>query len=211
MPRLILALILFAALPAAAQQPGTPGKFDYYVLALSWSPSFCETESGKGAAEQCAPGRRHGFVVHGLWPQYQQGGWPAHCAAPAPLPSDLVRSMLPIMPSRKLVDHQWRKHGTCQGGEPGAYFAATRAAFDRIAIPPPLKAPATPLSLSAAQVERLFAQYNPGLDAQSLVVTCRGRKIAEIRVCLDKDLGFRACGSDLRDRCKGDILFPPVR
>ena len=59
---------------AAAKGP-VPGQFDYYVLALSWSPSYCAGEAGQNDQQQCAPGRRFAFVVHGLWPQYNKG-WP---------------------------------------------------------------------------------------------------------------------------------------
>jgi ribonuclease I len=43
-------LVLAAAIPVATaatasaqdRRQNTPGEFDYYVLSLSWSPSFCE-------------------------------------------------------------------------------------------------------------------------------------------------------------------------
>ena len=51
------------------------GEFDFYVLALSWSPSFCEAnaERGGGTADQQCGERPFSFVVHGLWPQYEKG------------------------------------------------------------------------------------------------------------------------------------------
>lgn len=86
-----LAFIVFACLallltPQAATaedaRQNAPGQFDFYVLSLSWSPSFCagateraaERGSGGGAAtaQQCGP-RPYSFVVHGLWPQYEKG------------------------------------------------------------------------------------------------------------------------------------------
>src|SRR5580692_7150493 len=48
---------------------GQPGAFDYYVLALSWSPEFCHSHPTK---PECVWGK-FGFVVHGLWPQYANG------------------------------------------------------------------------------------------------------------------------------------------
>ena len=46
------ALILFAGVPRGAMaqgdRGGMPGDFDYYVLALSWSPTFC---SGQGRGD----------------------------------------------------------------------------------------------------------------------------------------------------------------
>ncbi|MGO9867322.1 MAG: ribonuclease T2 family protein [Rhodomicrobium sp.] len=47
---LATALTAFAAAPlearAQADRGGMPGDFDYYVLALSWSPTFCNGRSG---------------------------------------------------------------------------------------------------------------------------------------------------------------------
>src|SRR5262249_40589503 len=59
-----------------------PGQFDYYVLSLSWSPSFCETATGNARRQQCGT-RPFSFVVHGLWPQYERG-FPESCLAPPP-------------------------------------------------------------------------------------------------------------------------------
>ena len=53
-----------------------PGKFDYYVLALSWSPSYCQAAQERApnrAPDQQCSGRPFSFVVHGLWPQYERG------------------------------------------------------------------------------------------------------------------------------------------
>ncbi|MPT23870.1 MAG: ATP-binding cassette domain-containing protein [Starkeya sp.] len=132
---LALAALLFAPLAASAQNKGEPGQFDHYVLALSWSPSYCEAMGARAEPAQCATARPFAFVVHGLWPQYRRG-WPENCVAPAPfLPEPLLRSMLDVMPSRRLVLHQWRKHGTCDGTDSAAYFATVRRAYERVTIP----------------------------------------------------------------------------
>jgi ribonuclease T2 len=52
------------------------GQFDFYVLALSWSPGFCENSGSR--SRQCDSGRGLGFVTHGLWPQNEQG-YPSFC------------------------------------------------------------------------------------------------------------------------------------
>ena len=79
---------LWLAASAAAQDPrqNEPGKFDFYVLALSWSPSYCEAaqarDPSRKAGVECS-GRPFAFVVHGLWPQYEKG-FPSYCQVPAP-------------------------------------------------------------------------------------------------------------------------------
>lgn len=85
-------LFVFAIVAFAQEKPAqervqqdrrqnAPGQFGFYVLALSWSPSFCEAAHerapGRTVDQQCA-GRPFSFVVHGLWSQYEQG-FPSYC------------------------------------------------------------------------------------------------------------------------------------
>jgi ribonuclease T2 len=179
------------------------------VLSLSWSPSWCAGD-GKGDAEQCGGASSHGFVVHGLWPQYAHGGYPVRCARPAPVPEATVAEMLPLMPSRDLIEHEWRKHGTCHGIDPRAYFRQTRAAADRVRIPTAFTERGRARTLSVAAVEQLFAAVNPGLSGDAVAVVCKGRQVSELRVCLDRSLAFRPCGADVADRCRGPVEFPPI-
>ena len=50
--------------------------FDYWILALSWSPEYCASPAARPGSRQCAQPRE--FIVHGLWPQYERG-WPEDC------------------------------------------------------------------------------------------------------------------------------------
>jgi ribonuclease T2 len=57
-------LLTSLALPnlAAAQNSGTPGKLDFYVLTLSWSPDYC-AKNARPDPQQCNPGKKYGFVL----------------------------------------------------------------------------------------------------------------------------------------------------
>ncbi len=191
---------LFAANPSWAQKRAEPGSFDYYVLALSWSPTHCARTKGAPDPDQCGIDRKFGFVVHGLWPQNKDGGYPATCTRDRSLPKAVVDQTMPIMPSVGLMMHQWTKHGTCSGLNATDYFAKLRAAHAKIAIPDALKAPGA--TVPAMQVERLFLEANPGLTPEGVAVVCSKRDVSELRVCLNKDLGFMACGSKVVDRCR---------
>ncbi|MGE5515914.1 MAG: ribonuclease T2 family protein [Bacteroidota bacterium] len=213
MRRLVAALtvLLLSLSPAVARDKGVSGQFDYYVLSLSWSPTWCGGKNAKADGEQCGGPRRYGFVVHGLWPQYAKGGFPAQCAAPQPVPAGVMDDMLPLMPSRKLIQHEWSRHGTCDGGDPAAYFGRTRQAYDKLRIPKLFQTPELPQALSVEQVEKLFIAANPGLERRSMAVVCRGNQAAEVRLCLDRDLNFRTCAREVRPRCKGMAHFPAAR
>lgn len=220
-----LAVLLAAVLaPASVMAPlfsagaqdrrqNEPGKFDFYVLALSWSPSYCEAmeERGREAREQCGA-RPYSFVVHGLWPQYERG-FPEFCQVPAPkLDRSIVSSMLDLMPSPRLVFHQWDKHGTCSGLAPRAYFEAVRKARAGVRIPSEYLDVKTPLTVTPDEVEAAFVQANPGLTRAGIAVTCDSRRLHEVRICLTKDFKFRDCPEVDRRACRRErLLMPPVR
>jgi ribonuclease T2 len=172
--------------------------FDYYLVSLSWSPSYCE--SNPDDREQC--GRRgFGFILHGLWPQYDRGGGPQDCAGDQRPDGKTIARALAFMPSRHLIDHEWRAHGRCSGLSPDAYFDLADQAFAAIRVPPSLTAAAKPRSMTAEQVRADFIGANPGMEADMLAVNCHGDKLEEVRVCLDASLNARTCGRNVRMRC----------
>jgi ribonuclease T2 len=201
--------------PASAQdrRQNQPGQFDFYVLALSWSPSFCEAsaERGRTSHEQCGP-RPFSFVVHGLWPQYERG-FPEYCQNPAPrLDRNIVASMLDLMPARRLIFNEWDKHGVCTGLGPRGYFEAVRKARAGIKIPEPYMELTEPLMVTPAEVEDAFVEANPGMSRTGISVTCDHRRLHEVRICLTKDLRFRDCEQLERRSCRRErLVMPPVR
>lgn len=205
-------LLFTAHAPSQSRRRGgEPGVFDYYVLALSWSPQFCSSSAGIAEPGQCSGTRQFGFVVHGLWPQYEHG-YPQDCAAARPLDQNLVKRMLPLMPSARLIAHEWRAHGTCSGLSVPAYFDQIEKARATVAIPSDFQAPTAQVIVTAREVKAKFARANPWAPESAFRVTCSGRYLSEVRVCLTKDLKERACSSDLRDGCRaGDIIMRPLR
>jgi len=185
-----------------------PGRFDYYLMSLSWSPSFCELHPDE--QQQCNH-KGYGFVLHGLWPQNRNGSWPQHCGTRSEPDEKTVERAMAIMPSRHLVEHEWETHGSCSGLDAKAYFDLADDAFSRIAVPDALKAPKSAPSLSAAEVIQAFEDKNPGLEDSMISVACRdGGELEEVRICLDKDnLSVKACGGRVRNTCKlGKLKIP---
>lgn len=199
-----LFLATFAWLGAStASSQGRENDFDFYVLSLSWSPTFCATAKAAQNREQCGTAREFGLIVHGLWPQYERG-YPQSCPSDQPgrVPSSLGRQYLDIMPSMGLIGHQWRKHGSCSGLGQKDYFAVTRAAFERIRIPAEMEAQRGSARLSPDVVEETFIAANPGLDRKGIAVTCEDGRLEEVRICMDADLSFRACPAVDRAACR---------
>jgi len=208
--RLLFFLFVLSLSTCTAQPSGdTPGVFDYYVLSLSWSPQYCASNGGRTDA-QCGGGREYGFVLHGLWPQFERG-FPGDCGT-ASLSNQIVDRMLPIMPSAALIRHEWRKHGTCSGLEASQYFAKATAAFRGFVIPTGLKAPLKTIYISPRKLKQDLAAANPRLGERGIAVLCNGRYLQEVRACYTKDLQPRECGSGIRDTCRVDeLIVRPVR
>ena len=196
--------------PAASPVPRGEG-FDFYVLSLSWSPTFCDSDAGADNRAQCGSGKRFGWVVHGLWPQNERG-YPQDCESTdgSRVPDGLARSMMDIMPSIGLIGHEWRKHGTCSGLTMADYFAVVRRARDAIRVPPQFSAVRQPLQTSPTALEQAFIRSNPGLTRSAVAVTCDRQRVDEVRICLDMSLAFRACPEVDQRSCKrSDLTIPP--
>lgn len=208
-----LGLMLGALLAAPAQGEQPPvGEGDYLVLAISWTPSWCALEGAARGAARCADGAGAGWMVHGLWPQFEAGDWPEFCDSPHPAPARrLLREMRDIMGSDGLAGHQWRKHGSCSGQSPGAYFAQTRAAFEALQFPPTLTPDDAMLHTRPDALLEAFRAANPGLQADMAVLTCRAGLAQEIRICLTQALAPRPCDARLRARACGarEVRLPP--
>ena len=179
--------------------------FDFYVLSLSWSPSYCAAEGGNADPQQCDADRDLGFVVHGLWPQFEQG-WPEYCDDDARNPSrPEIDAIADIIPSDGLIRHQWRKHGTCTGLAADGYFDTTRAAFDKVTVPEFRQR-----RVSAADMRDAFLEANDGLPADGLAVTCSSGLLREVRICLTTALDFRSCPEVAERSCRQPDLRLPA-
>ncbi len=213
-----LAMLAPYAQRGPLNQDDVSGDFEYYVLALSWSPTHCATAEHRRDDAQCGrrDGRRYGFVLHGLWPQYDRG-YPENCRmATRPwVPNSVIDAMSDIMPNRGLVIYQYKKHGTCSGLAPTQYYRLARNSFESIKIPARYRKPEKPQNVSQRQLIDEFVRANPKLKADMIVVSCgRGNRLREIHVCMTKDGQPRSCGSNQNQRrlCRAARLYvPPTR
>ena len=179
-------------------QSGDKGVFDYYVMALSWSPSFCESHPDE--EEQCGH-KGYGFVLHGLWPQYDSGGGPQNCSTTDEVDKKTVEQALAFMPSRSLINHEWRTHGACAGMSPKDYFALADRAFAAVHVPPELNAPPKAVETTLDALRAAFKRANPDLTDEMMSLHCSRGELVEVRVCLDKNVTLHECGKRMQTRC----------
>jgi ribonuclease T2 len=213
----LIGLTLLATLTVSevhSQRGAEPGRFDYYVLVLGWTPSYCATEGRKRRDGQCAAERPHAFTLHGLWPQNVEG-WPENCRTKKRpwVPQSVIDDMRDIMPSKNLVIHEYRAHGTCSGLEPVQYFGLARDLYERVGIPPRFSGADRGLRLTEREIETEFLKSNAWLKPNMIVVSCRGQNLLDVRICFGRDLFPKPCGSNEEQRiCRaGAINVPAAR
>jgi ribonuclease T2 len=207
----VLLLLLALALPAHAEGERA-GDFDYFVMALTWSPNWCALEGDARDDDQCDARHAYGFTLHGLWPQYESG-YPSGCRSAERDPSRAeTGSMTDIMGSGGLAWYQWKKHGRCTGLTARDYFATARRAYGSVSLPDVFQRLNRSITLPASVVEDAFVEANPALPRDAITITCKAGMIQEVRLCLTKDLSPRRCGDDaIRDCQMKDAVMEPVR
>ncbi|SLN36811.1 Ribonuclease I precursor [Pseudoruegeria aquimaris] len=207
---IVAALVALGLAGPLAAEGERAGDFDYYVLALSWSPNWCKLEGRAKGSPQCGGDARFGWVMHGLWPQYERG-WPSYCRTPhREATRGETAAMADVMGSAGSAWHQWKKHGRCSGLAAPDYFAQARAAFESIARPEILRQLDRPVRLPATVVEEAFLEANPALFPDAITLTCRDGHIQEARICLTKDLEVRRCGADVIRDCTAKAVLEPI-
>ena len=206
-----LLIWLVLAFPAMADGDRA-GEFDYWVVSLSWSPNWCALEGDARNSPQCDTARDHGWILHGLWPQYHRG-YPSFCRTPYQTPTRrMTADMADIMGTSGLAWHQWRKHGVCSGLSPSDYFAISRRAYNAISRPAIFRKIDRTMRLPASVVEEAFLEANPDWEPDMVTITCKQGYIQEARICLSRTFTPVPCGQDVVRDCKlKDARFDPVR
>lgn len=196
----LLTLILPSLTLAKHRKPAddTPANFDFYLLTLSWAPEFCAMHTSSRSSAECDTKRHNGLVVHGLWPENNNGSYPEKCAPAQPVAQATVQQMLTIMPDRGLIQHEWATHGTCSGLSTADYFSNIQTAFGKLQVPQELRAVTPQSNMSPSEIEQKFAVANHA-SPEAFRVFCSGGELAAVEVCLTKDLQFRRCGPAVRD------------
>ena len=207
-----LALVLLILTGTAAWAQNRAGAFDHYVLALSWMPAFCALEGESRNDERCAPGQRHGWMLHGLWPQHRGGDWPEYCPTAARNPSRRETAAQAALFGRSgAAWHQWNKHGRCTGLSAQDYYRLSQLAWDRVALPEVFGRIDAALRLAPDVVVEAFAEANPDIPPEAMVTACRDGLLSEIRICLTRALEPRACDAEMRRCTRRQTELPPLR
>ena len=209
---IFLSLILSLTAFTARAEGERAGDFDYYVMALSWSANWCALEGDARNSPQCDTSEDHGWILHGLWPQFHRG-YPSYCKTAKRAPSrSMTNDVSDIMGTGGLAWHQWKKHGTCTDLSATGYYALSREAYATVTRPAIFRKLDRTVKLPASVVEDAFIKDNPTLKRDNITITCRQGYIQEVRICLSKGLEPVPCGRDvIKDCTLKDAVFTPLR
>lgn len=212
MRRILLTLAMCLAPLTATAKGERAGDFDYYVMALSWSANWCALEGDARNSPQCHTSEDHGWILHGLWPQFHRG-YPSFCKTAKRAPTRrMTGDMADIMGTGGLAWHQWNKHGTCTDLSAPDYYALSRRAYATVMRPSVFRKLDRTVKLPASVVEDAFIKDNPHLTRNNITITCRQGYIQEARICLSRDLTPVPCGRDvIKDCTLKDAVFTPLR
>jgi ribonuclease T2 len=212
MRRIYLALLMSLVAFTARAEGERAGEFDYYVMALSWSANWCALEGDARNSPQCDTREDHGWILHGLWPQFHRG-YPSFCQTAKRAPSrGMTTDMADIMGTGGLAWHQWKKHGTCTDLSASEYYEISREAYATVKRPAVFRKLDRTVKLPASVVEDAFLKENPSLNRDNVTITCRQGYIQEARICMSRDLKPVPCGRDvIKDCTLKDAVFTPLR
>jgi ribonuclease T2 len=192
----------------SSSSSGEPGSFDYYLLSLSWAPSYCHDHPGDHSSE-CTVGKHAAFVLHGLWPQANTGQRLLSCAPASPVSAAIVTHMLQFFPSSSLIQHEWQEHGTCSGLSTQDYFNTVEQAFTHVQVPDQFRDLDYDQTVSVREVEQSFADANHA-PSDAFRISCHSRELVNLEVCLTKDLQFQACTATAQECPSRQVEMEPV-
>ncbi|QIW16598.1 ribonuclease T [Pasteurellaceae bacterium RH1A] len=166
--------------------PNKKAPVDYYTLALSWSPAFCDLQKQrndgnvpKNQLYQCGGFQEFGWVIHGLWPQNAKARriseHPRFCKGDlAELPEATIEQYLPESPSATLLQGQWEKHGACAFDTADEYFAKQKELFLALSLPK--------FQLNKSELFKWMRNNNPQLNGAYM-----GASKSELFICYTKE------------------------
>jgi ribonuclease T2 len=181
--------------------------FDYYLLALSWAPSYCASHP-RDHSRECSA--HPSFVLHGLWPQSENGAPPMDCAEVGSPSTATVEHMLNFMPSRGLIQHEWSKHGTCSGLSADDYFKNVEKAWSSVRVPESYRSLSHEAQVRVSDLEQAFAVENHAAS-DAFRTSCHDGELVGIEVCLDKNLKYRSCTRSARECAVREVTVRPTQ
>lgn len=234
---LVLGLLLVAAVVAAEgeaekefkasesfdkAQRRKDNSFDYFFFVQQWPGSFCD------AAKPCcfpvtgAPGPF--FGIHGLWPNRNDGSYPASCTREefdeselsdvlAHMNKDWGTLACTSSHNEDFWEHEWSKHGTCSGFTQHDYFQSSIDLYNNYDITGALSSAGIVPDDSFYPIAKITQAFT-ALLGFAPQIECNtdpegNKQLYQVYICVAKDgQTLIRCPAPIRNPCKGSVQFP---
>ncbi|KAK3031827.1 hypothetical protein RJ639_035964 [Escallonia herrerae] len=171
-------------------------EFDYFVLALQWPGTFCRRTRQCCSSNACCRGANtpSEFTIHGLWPDYNDGTWPACCTRSS-------FDVKEIATLRQALEKYWpslscEKHGTCSSPvvrDEYSYFLTTLNVYFKYNVTEVLKeAGYVPSNSEKYPLGGIISAVQNAFHMTPLLICSKGA-VQELRLCFYKDFKPRDC------------------
>ncbi|EYU46082.1 hypothetical protein MIMGU_mgv1a011196mg [Erythranthe guttata] len=194
-------------------------EFDYFKLSLIWPGTSCAATPRHCCSSNACCRRSDaptGFTIHGLWPDYSDGTWPACCPGKkfdVNVISSLLSTMNKYWPSLScdsnisncyggtglFWEHEWEKHGTCSSPvvrDEYDYFVKTLDLYFKYNVTEVLKKAGYVASNSEKYpLEGIISAIQTAFHVTP-ELQCSGNSIDELRLCFSKDLKLTDCEAE---------------
>jgi|GEM_PF-5403819 len=167
-----------------------------FLYVASWSPAYCAERDPEGRGAQCRHDlpKQYRFIIHGLWPQAVNDGYLNYCKPVSEtLQANIVNDYFYLMPSSKLMAHQWKKHASCGNFTQKTYFKTIENLYKKFEIAALFADIHQTQSFSLDGLLAKLTQQIPHIDKENIVIRCRKNNLKEIRICLDQNFAPRKC------------------
>ncbi|KAL4377172.1 hypothetical protein GQ457_02G004920 [Hibiscus cannabinus] len=195
---------------------GGQREFDYFALSLQWPGTICRHTRHCCSSNACCRGSNSPteFTIHGLWPDYNDGTWPACCARTqfdVKEISTLLDALEKYWPSLYCGKSStcfsgkglfWahevaiEKHGTCSSPvirDEYSYFITTLNVYFKYNVTKILnEAGYVPSNSERYPLGGIVSAIENSFRATPEVV-CSKEAVEEIRLCFYKDFKPRNC------------------
>ncbi len=206
-------------------------QFDLYILATQWMPGWCVVGSGASGAvldtlNTCQKQNNSPLMYHGLWPENNDGSYPANCYNVEKINKNKLNFTNPfngyLLNADEFINHEWSKHGTCsnfytpgmENANPEKYYQQLNNYYEQsLRLTNEIKLKVFPLLVNTKLIRQQIHTLNPRIPTTSILVICdadqyQQKYLTGLWFCLDKphDHYIPCPPNVMKLSCSGELL-----
>jgi len=201
MKNIVLLAALLFAVSCQSFSLRKSASFDFFIFVQEWNPNITQDY----------------FTIHGLWPQNNNGSYPAYCGGPnftTTAISDLLSTMDLVWPSdtgnnTDFWSHEWDKHGSCSGYDEHTFFQTVinlHAKFNVLAAL--AQSNITPGGNNKFDRDAVQDAIHTNIGSYPSL-NCNRTALSELGLCVTQSLSLQDCPTNMGDfwNCPDKFYF----